>query len=94
MASSAPLVAKQSSASRVGKATLTNEDVLRTEVPWASFATAGIMSKEQLEMITRVGEASGVLHTARLMLRELEALRTLRLEPQSHRRRSTGAAAD
>ena len=30
---------------------MTNEEVLRTEVPWASFQSAGILSKEQLEMI-------------------------------------------
>jgi len=29
----------------------TNEEVLRSEVPWASFQTAGILTKEQLEMI-------------------------------------------
>ena len=30
---------------------LTNEDVLRTEIPWPSFMNAGILSKEQLEMM-------------------------------------------
>jgi len=30
---------------------MTNEDALRTEVPWPSFASAGIISREQLEMI-------------------------------------------
>ena len=30
---------------------MSNEDVLRSEVPWPSFAAAGIISREQLEMI-------------------------------------------
>lgn len=30
---------------------LTNEDVLRSEIPWPAFQNAGIISKEQLEMM-------------------------------------------
>jgi len=49
---SAPLIQKtQSTASRVKQGSLTNEDVLRTEIPWPSFQNAGIISKEQLEMM-------------------------------------------
>ena len=36
---------------RVKQGSLTNEDVLRSEIPWPSFQTAGILSKEQLELI-------------------------------------------
>ena len=49
---SAPLIQKtQSTASRVKQGSLTNEGVLRTEIPWPSFQNAGIISKEQLEMM-------------------------------------------
>jgi V-type H+-transporting ATPase subunit H len=48
----APLIQKtQSSASRVKQGSLTNEDVLRSEIPWPAFQNAGIISKEQLEMM-------------------------------------------
>ena len=62
-----PLIAKQpSSASKVKTATvLTNEDVLRSEVPWTSFATAGIITKEQCEMIYTLDDKS-VAEQARL----------------------------
>ncbi len=39
------------SAGRVKQGSLTNEDVLRSEIPWPAFMTAGIISKEQLEMM-------------------------------------------
>ena len=38
-------------AGRVKQGSLTNEDVLRSEIPWPSFQNAGIISKEQLEMM-------------------------------------------
>ena len=38
-------------AARVKASVMSNEDVLRSEVPWPSFAAAGIISREQLEMI-------------------------------------------
>ena len=38
-------------AGRVKQGSLTNEDVLRTEIPWPAFQNAGIISKEQLEMM-------------------------------------------
>jgi len=34
----------------------TNEEVLRSEVPWASFQTAGVLTKEQLEMIYTIDQ--------------------------------------
>ena len=40
-----------SSAGKVKSLVLTNEIVLRTEVPWASFQSAGVISREQLDMI-------------------------------------------
>jgi V-type H+-transporting ATPase subunit H len=47
-----PLIPKvQSTASRVKQGALTNEDVLRLDMPWKSFCTAGIITKEQLEML-------------------------------------------
>ena len=41
----------QSSASRIKQSSFTNDTVLTAEVPWATFASAGIITKEQLEMI-------------------------------------------
>ena len=38
-------------AGRAKLGSMTNDEVLRTEVPWSSFATAGILSREQLELI-------------------------------------------
>ena len=38
-------------AGRVKQGSLTNEDVLRSEIPWPSFQNAGIISKEQLELM-------------------------------------------
>jgi len=40
-----------SAASRAKMGAMTNEDILRSEVPWPSFMSAGIISREQLEMI-------------------------------------------
>lgn len=36
--------------------TLTNEDVLRTAVPWTTFANAGIISRDQMELIYALDE--------------------------------------
>ena len=36
---------------RLKAAAMSNEDVLRSEVPWPSFASAGMISREQLELI-------------------------------------------
>lgn len=47
----APLLQSQSSMSRVKATMITSEDVLRSEVPWPAFQSAGIISKEQLELI-------------------------------------------
>ena len=41
----------QSSASRIKQGSFTNDTVLTAEVPWATFQTAGIITKEQLELI-------------------------------------------
>ena len=57
-AESAPLMSRStpSSASRIKAGALSNEDVLRTQVPWASFANAGIVSREQLEMLYSIDQ--------------------------------------
>ena len=34
-----------------GAAPMSSEDVLRQEVPWAAFQSAGIVTREQLELI-------------------------------------------
>jgi len=38
---------------------MTNEDVLRSEIPWPSFQNAGIISKEQLEMMYLLDKQAG-----------------------------------
>ena len=35
---------------------MTNEQVLAMQVPWASFQTAGIISKDQLELIYSIDQ--------------------------------------
>ena len=37
---------------------VTSEDVLRAEVPWPTFQSAGIITKEQLEMIYQLDKQS------------------------------------
>ena len=46
-------------AGRVKQGSLTNEDVLRSEIPWPSFQNAGIISKEQLEMMYLLDKQAG-----------------------------------
>ena len=46
-------------AGRVKQGSLTNEDVLRSEIPWPSFQNAGIISKEQLEMVYLLDKQEG-----------------------------------
>ena len=43
----------------VKQGSLTNEDVLRSEIPWPSFQNAGIISKEQLEMMYLLDKQAG-----------------------------------
>lgn len=48
-----------SSAAKVKTGVMTNEDVLRTEVSWTTYQAAGILTKEQLELIyTLVDDSS------------------------------------
>ena len=44
---------------RVKQGSLTNEDVLRSEIPWPSFQNAGIISKEQLELMYQLDKQAG-----------------------------------
>ena len=63
----APLMPRgvsQSSISRV-KATMTNEDALRAEVPWGSFQSAGIITRDQLEMIYSIDQQDPKTQVAR-----------------------------
>ena len=46
-------------AGRVKQGSLTNEDVLRSEIPWPSFQNAGIISKEQLELMYQLDKQAG-----------------------------------
>ena len=46
-------------AGRVKQGSMTNEDVLRSEIPWPSFQNAGIISKEQLEMMYLLDKQAG-----------------------------------
>jgi len=43
----------------VKQGSLTNEDVLRSEIPWPSFQNAGIISKEQLELMYQLDKQAG-----------------------------------
>ena len=43
---------------------MTNEDVLRSEVPWQSFLAAGIISREQLEMIYSLDKKPAAVQAA------------------------------
>ena len=61
---------------------LTNEDVLRSEIPWPSFMNAGILSKEQLEMMYQLDKQP--LDT---QIKQFSAVRTV---PSPSRSRSRG----
>jgi V-type H+-transporting ATPase subunit H len=49
-----PLSPQVSSASRIKQGSLTNADVLGEQIPWPTYQAAGIISKEQLEMIYNI----------------------------------------
>ena len=47
----------------VKSGSLTSEDVLRSEVPWPAFQSAGIISKDQLELIYTLDKQEAVSYT-------------------------------
>ena len=52
-----PMVFKTgSSAGKVKQGKITNEDVLRREVPWSAFKEKGIISKDELELMYQLVE--------------------------------------
>lgn len=56
---------------RVKADSITNEDILRAEIPWPSFHAASIITKEQLEMIYHMDK-----QPINVQIEKFEAVRT------------------